>query len=46
MTPVTKIKLVQTQGGYVDEDDYVCFAHPFNAHFVASSNFRWQKLTL
>ena len=43
--PVTPLKLIQTQGGYVDEDDYVCFAHPFNAHFTTTSYFGWPKLT-
>ena len=43
--PVTPLKLIQTQGGYVDEDDYVCFAHPFNAHFMTTSYFGWPKIT-
>ena len=45
-TPVNKLKLIQTQSGYVDIDDYVCLAHPFNAHFVTSSYFGWPKLTV
>ena len=44
-TPINKLSLIQTQGGYVDEDDYVCFAHPFHAHFTTSSYFGWPKLT-
>ena len=43
--PVETLKLIQTQGGYVDEDDYVCFAHPFNAHFVTTSYFGYLEFT-
>ena len=37
-------KRKETQCGYVDEQDFVCFAHPFNAHFSTSSYFGWPKL--
>ena len=34
----------QTQSGYVDDDDFVCFAHPFDLHFSTTSYFGWPKI--
>ena len=43
--PINKLKLIQTQGGYVDEDYYVSLANPFHDHLSTSSYFGWPKLT-
>lgn len=40
----TDLKKIQTQAGYVDEEDFVCFAHPFSAKFISPSYFGWPKI--
>lgn len=42
---IGEIETFQTQSGYVDDDDYVCFSHPFKAHFSTTSFLGWPKLT-
>ena len=41
---ISGTKILYTQSGYVDDDEFVCFSHPFDLHYTTESYSGWPKI--